>query len=353
MVLVDENPYYYAAIGGILLGLATTLNYALRGRVTGMSGAVYGILTLHKCKFWLIIEDLHEKLSIIGGMLVASGVFFDIFGYGTINSLTPFGAAEKITTQTSYLGYALAGLLVGFGTKLSNGCTSGHGLCGLPRLSIRSFVAVCVFLVTAIAISTLRYHSSLGPFSSEDINPQFEYNHIAGANVCLALGALLPVLGGVIKAHLEHNKMTNREIVVDQIITFAVGAIFGVGLLVSGMVRRSNILGFLGLGQEWNPSLLFVLGCGVMVNLLTFNYMLRVRKESFLGRHLFNPENKVIDWRLISGAFCFGLGWGIGGLCPGPAIMQFSVFSLPVHVLWVGCMLVGMGISRKLEHYLH
>ena len=49
MVLVDENPFYYAAAGGVILGLATTLNYALRGRVTGMSGMVYGILSLHKC----------------------------------------------------------------------------------------------------------------------------------------------------------------------------------------------------------------------------------------------------------------------------------------------------------------
>jgi uncharacterized protein len=56
-----------------------------------------------------------------------------------------------------------------------------------------------------------------------------------------------------------------------------VGIIFGCGLLLAGMVRRSNILGFLGLGQDWNPSLLFVLGCGVIVNLITFNYMLRVK----------------------------------------------------------------------------
>lgn len=99
-------------------------------------------------------------------MLLASGIFFDIFQYGTFNHFTPFGPADKITTQTSYIGYALAGLLVGFGTKLSNGCTSGHGLCGVSRLSIRSIVAVCVFLITAIAVSTLGYHKSLGPFSS-------------------------------------------------------------------------------------------------------------------------------------------------------------------------------------------
>jgi hypothetical protein len=68
--------------------------------------------------------------------------------------------------------------------------------------------------------------------------------------------------------------------------------IFGSGLLVAGMVRRSNIIGFLGLGKEWNPSLLFVLGCGVIVNLIIFNYMIRVRKVSILGHKLFNPQSK-------------------------------------------------------------
>lgn len=87
-----------------------------------------------------------------------SGIFFDIFGYGTSNNFTPFGPEAKITVETSYIGYALAGLLVGFGTKLSNGCTSGHGLCGISRFSLRSFFAVCIFLSSAIAISTLRYY---------------------------------------------------------------------------------------------------------------------------------------------------------------------------------------------------
>ncbi len=86
--------------------------------------------------------------------------------------------------------------------------------------------------------------------------------------------------------------MTVGLIVKDQIITFIVGIIFGSGLLVAGMVRRSNIIGFLGLGKEWNPSLLFVLGCGVIVNLIIFNYMIRVRKVSILGHKLFNPQSK-------------------------------------------------------------
>lgn len=97
------------------------------------------------------------------------------------------------------------------------------------------------------------------------------------ANVFLALGILLPFLGGIVKSKLEGNKLAGKEILVDQLITFVVGAIFGCGLLVSGMVRRVNIISFLQIHDGWNPSLLFVLGCGVGVNLITFNYMIKVK----------------------------------------------------------------------------
>lgn len=208
---------------------------------------------------------------------MASGVFFDVFGYGTsAGGFTPFGHAEQIASGTSYIGYALAGLLVGFGTKLSNGCTSGHGLCGLPRLSIRSLVAVGVFLCTAIGISTLRLHVTLGPFSDPAYSPSLAYNHMVSANVCIGIGVLLPFLGAYIKRQVD-DKFTAWELFVEQVVTFVVGMTFGAGLLVAGMVRRTNILGFLGLGTDWNPSLLFVLGCGVLINLFTFNYMLSVK----------------------------------------------------------------------------
>lgn len=72
------------------------------------------------------------------------------------------------------------------------------------------------------------------------------------------------------------------------------------------------------------------------------------RKYSYLGYNLFNPQGGKVDWRLLLGASCFGLGWGIGGLCPGPAIVQFAIFSLPVHVIWFGFLFVGMFIARRL-----
>jgi len=132
-------------------------------------------------------------------------------------------------------------------------------------------------------------------------------------------------------------------------IVFLTGLIFGAGLLVAGMVRRSNIIMFLALGKDWNPSLIFVLGCGLAVNLVFFTYMIKVRKEPIIGERLFNPSNSVIDLRLVGGSICFGLGWGIGGLCPGPAIMQTPVFTIDVHLIWFPFFFLGQFIANKLN----
>ena len=132
---------------------------------------------------------------------------------------------------------------------------------------------------------------------------------------------------------------------------FVVGLVFGAGLLVAGMVRRSNIIMFLALGKDWNPSLMFVLGCGLCVNLAVFTYIIRVKKVPFFSEKLFNPNNSVIDWKLVLGAVCFGLGWGIGGLCPGPTIMQTPIFTVDVHLIWLPFMFLGQFIANKLNEH--
>lgn len=115
------------------------------------------------------------------------------------------------------------------------------------------------------------------------------------------------------------------------------------------MVRRTNILSFLALTKDWNPSLMFVLGVGLAVNLVTFTYMLKIKKISFFGEKLFNPANKVIDWKLVLGAVCFGLGWGLGGLCPGPALMQIPIFTIDVHMLWLPFLILGQFMANKIN----
>ena len=117
------------------------------------------------------------------------------------------------------------------------------------------------------------------------------------------------------------DKLYNRQqdeattILRDNVISLLVGNIFGTGLIVGGMVRRKSIISFLEMGPQLNPSLLFVLGCGVCLNLVVFNYMIRVKKVPFFGDKLFNPDFTLIEWKLVIGSLCFGLGWGIGGVC--------------------------------------
>lgn len=75
--------------------------------------------------------------------------------------------------------------------------------------------------------------------------------------------------------------------------------------------------------------------------------MIRIRKISVFGDQLFNPSNSVIDWKLILGALCFGLGWGIGGICPGPVLVLFPVFQVQIHVVWLVCSIIGMYAANK------
>lgn len=137
-----------------------------------------------------------EKLTVVGGMFLISGVFFLIFGDGYYSGFEPFGPSQEIDYWTTFPGYALAGFLVGFGTKLGNGCTSGHGLCGIPRFSPCSIVAVLTFLSTAIAIGTISYHLGLGPFVNDpSLSPQINYDHQASAIIMSAIGLILPLIG--------------------------------------------------------------------------------------------------------------------------------------------------------------
>jgi uncharacterized membrane protein YedE/YeeE len=109
------------------------------------------------------------------------------------------------------------------------------------------------------------------------------------------------------------------------------GLLLGLGLAVSGMSHPEKVLGFLDLAGQWDPSLLFVLGGAVGVSALTFHFILRRPRPRFAARfHL--PVAQDIDRPLLLGAVLFGIGWGIGGYCPGPAI---AMLAAPNWETWV------------------
>ena len=120
------------------------------------------------------------------------------------------------------------------------------------------------------------------------------------------------------------------------------GLIFGLGLILSGMTDPSKVIGFLDLAGPWDPSLAFVMGGAVLVGLVAFR-IARTRSRTILGGPLRLPEATHIDRRLLLGGLAFGVGWGLAGFCPGPALASLATGGSKA-LIFTAAMLVGMVI---------
>ena len=130
-------------------------------------------------------------------------------------------------------------------------------------------------------------------------------------------------------------------------LAFLAGAVFGVGLLVSGMADPAKVLGFLDLGGAWDPSLAFVMVGAILVGVIAFAAARR-RSVSLLGLPLRMPTATRVDRRLAGGSLLFGIGWGLAGFCPGPALVALGMGEQKA-LVFVAAMLAGMGLFELLE----
>jgi len=128
---------------------------------------------------------------------------------------------------------------------------------------------------------------------------------------------------------------------------FVVGLIFGFGLLISGMANPEKVLGFLDLAGAWDPSLALVMVGAIAVGSIGF-HIARKRELSFLKAPIKLPGNRTVDRRLLLGSFGFGVGWGLAGFCPGPALVALGAGELKALVFTVA-MLAGMAIFELIE----
>jgi len=129
------------------------------------------------------------------------------------------------------------------------------------------------------------------------------------------------------------------------------GLLFGVGLGLAGMLQPIKVAGFLDFfSGNWDPTLAFVMGGAVVVYAIAHRLITKRSAPLFdLRFHL--PTRSDIDPRLLGGAALFGLGWGIGGYCPGPGLASMATFTAPV-LVFVGTMLVGMLVFREVDKRL-
>lgn len=124
------------------------------------------------------------------------------------------------------------------------------------------------------------------------------------------------------------------------VLGFAVGLAFGVGLCLSGMTEPDKVLGFLDLAGQWDPSLALVMGGAIAVGLVGFA-LARGRAKNLLGGAMDLPRRSNIDRPLVVGSLIFGIGWGLAGICPGPGIVDLGFFN-PRALVFVAAMAAGM-----------
>jgi uncharacterized membrane protein YedE/YeeE len=273
------------------------------------------------------------------------------------------GVDPKIPVLSS-LGYSLTGLLVGFGASLCNGCTLGHGICGLGRMSRRSFVAVITFVITASLTATFttpafqfyRYTAILrgddAPMRIEPIGTM--------VTLMVAIAAVVPrtILRSYLVLSHDATAQTNDAKIP---LTNISGCLFAFGLALSGMVLPSKVYGFLNLSGIADGSYDLTLASatfgGVLISWLSYQLVqgqscistLAVFKEPLSVADFSLPTNTKIDPSLIVGATMFGIGWGLGGICPGTALFQAAVGTDVVIAYWWPAFFAGCYAADKLS----
>jgi uncharacterized protein len=128
------------------------------------------------------------------------------------------------------------------------------------------------------------------------------------------------------------------------VIALFAGVFFGFGLAFSGMMQPAKVQGFLDITGNWDASLIFVMVGALTVFSLGYHFFIKKRSNAWNGEKIHLPTNKIVDSKLIAGSLLFGAGWGLAGICPGPAIAMLAVGSWPI-ATFIAAMMIGMLIA--------
>eukprot|EP01041_Mallomonas_annulata_P000919 gene919-1782_t len=353
MHLAENIDLVSAVAGGLIIGITSSGYLYLTGRVSGLSGIMESLLVSHD-------DDQKRWTSAYVIGLLSSGAI--------LNSVYPIALAPVKSMPVTTLGIMISGFLVGLGTRMGNGCTSGHGICGLSRLSPRSLAAVLTFMTTGAIGSYLVKETSLNEvFFSNSVNHvDIDPSYTVGISVLIILLSTYPkdILAVLSGSKMNTVIQTIKENFRDYLITFTSAMIFGLGLGVSGMLNPSRVIQFLNFsGSEgWDPSLMGVMGSGVV-----FNTIVRTTLASRCGKDRpcsgqttgktfsdivkvgLEPVNLKVDSRLIIGSAIFGFAWGLTGICPGPGVVSMGGGSSSA-IYFVSSMMAGMFAWRSFNY---
>ena len=333
------HPYMPSLMGGLTLGVLVVGKLLISGNVLGISGAVRGIVEGDRTP-WRV---LFVSGLLVGGILLKF-LLPTAFGVGLGN--LPMARV------------ALAGVLVGVGTSLGNGCTSGHGICGNARLSVRSFISTVTFMVFgALAASVLGTAGMEGVTQHglvTAVEPDMNVMKLASAVLGGAI-AFVTTIASIAYAIKSKKEEADRDgkiaLFLDDVAEFGIGLLFALGLGVSGMTQPEKVTGFLSfLTGTWDPSLIFVMGGALLVALPGYQFVLRTNylHEPLCCTAFTLPTTQRISLKLIIGSALFGLGWGAAGICPGPGMVSLASLQAG-NMAFVGSMLIGMALTKTYQ----
>ena len=350
-----------ALCGGMILGVATIAKLMLTGRLLGVSASV---------KRPAQGEFFSWDFAFLGGLLAAGA--FHVATAGPLPAEPMVGVGRAL----------LSGALVGAGSAMGNGCTSGHGICGNARFSPRSMAYTGVFMlvgfiaatafdtagalgiapVSAVAATTIPPLAVLQTwfaFAAASVGAFVGLGALAtsGKNASSSGGAYATdeLSGGLVSGVQSELRppwtpsVGPRKKLVNVAADAVVGFVFGTGLIISGMTRPVKVAGFLSaLHPAWDPSLALVMGGALALCAPGFYFVQKYQRAPVCSLEFGFTSNSKLDARLMAGGALFGAGWGLGGICPGPSIVALAMVPSPSVAAWVAGMVLGMVVNKNL-----
>ena len=238
----------------------------------------------------------------------------------------------------------VSGILVGFGAILSGGCTFGHGVSGIPRLNIWS-------ILSAIIFSTTAYYANKWEIVSKVPS---EANQKLSFNLPNNLPTDYYIEGLFIIPFALYVMSKDKSIVglAKFIMAFLIGIISGLGMMIGGLSKRSLVLKMFAYDRHWDPTIIVFFSTAILINLIVFTFVIRRKYSYFLYRitpvfatQVDNPKGKA-SIGLLVGSICFGVGWGLAGLCPGPFLLLVPLKSLKIPFYWGLSFVAGIKIAE-------